>query len=63
MAMAKGFTTLMLKKEVKDKYKQAKAKMEKQLGVDMTHSNAIDIMCDQILSDNTKLSLKIVPIE
>lgn len=63
MAMAKGFTTLMLKKEVKDKYKQAKAKMEKQLGVDMTHSNAIDIMCDQILSDSTKLSLKIVPIE
>lgn len=63
MAIANGFTTLMLKKEVKWKYKQAKAKMEKDLGVTLTHSNAIEIMCDQILSDSMKLKLRIVPME
>lgn len=63
MAIANGFTTLMLKKEVKDKYKQAKAKMEKDLGVTLTHSNAIEIMCDQILSDSIKLKMRIVPME
>ena len=63
MAMANGFTTLMLKKEVKEKYKQAKAKMEKDLGVTLTHSNAIEVMCDQILSDSIKLKMKIVTIQ
>lgn len=63
MAIANGFTTLMLKKEVKDKYKQAKAKMEKDLGVTLTHSNAIEVMCDQILSDSMKLRFRIVPME
>ena len=60
MAIAKGFTTLMLKKEVKEKYKKAKAKMEKDLGVTLTHSNAIEVMCDQILSDSIKMGLKIM---
>jgi hypothetical protein len=63
MAMANGFTTLMLKKEVKEKYKQAKAKMEKDLGVTLTHSNAIEVMCDQILSDSMKLRFRIIPLE
>ena len=63
MAMANGFTTLMLKKEVKAKYKKAKAKMEKDLGVTLTHSNAIEVMCDQILSDSIKLKMKIVTIQ
>jgi len=63
MAMANGFTTLMLKKEVKEKYKKAKAKMEKDLGVTLTHSNAIEVMCDQILSDSITLKMKIVPIQ
>ena len=63
MAIANGFTTLMLKKEVKEKYKQAKAKMEKDLGVTLTHSNAIEVMCDQILSDSIKLKMKIVTIQ
>ena len=63
MAMANGFTTLMLKKEVKEKYKQAKAKMEKDLGVTLTHSNAIEVMCDQILSDSITLKMRIVPIQ
>ena len=63
MAIANGFTTLMLKKEVKEKYKQAKKKMETQLGVTMTHSNAMEIMCDQILSDSITLKMRIVPME
>ena len=63
MAIANGFTTLMLKKEVKEKYRQTKAKMEKQLGVTMTHSEAIGIMCDQILSDSITLKMRIVPME
>ena len=63
MAIANGFTTLMLKKEVKEKYKKAKAKMEKDLGVTLTHSNAIEVMCDQILSDSIKLKMKIVTIQ
>ena len=63
MAIANGFTTLMLKMEVKAKYKKAKAKMEKDLGVTLTHSNAIEVMCDQILSDSIKLGFKIIPLE
>ena len=63
MAIAKGFTTLMMHHESKEKFLKAKAKMEKQLGVSLTHSNALEIMADQILSDSTKLSLRIVPIE
>ena len=63
MAIANGFTTLMLKKEVKEKYKKAKAKMEKDLGVTLTHSNAIEVMCDQILSDSITLKMKIVTIQ
>jgi hypothetical protein len=63
MAIANGFTTLMLKKEVKEKYKKAKAKMEKDLGVTLTHSNAIEVMCDQILSDSITLKMKIVPLQ
>ena len=63
MAIANGFTTLMLKKEVKEKYKKAKAKMEKDLGVTLTHSNAIEVMCDQILSDSITLKMRIVPIQ
>ena len=63
MAIANGFTTLMLKKEVKEKYVKAKAKMEKDLGVRLTHSNAVEIMCDQILSDSIQMKLRIVPME
>ena len=63
MAIANGFTTLMLKKEVKQKYRNAKVKMETQLGVRLTHSEAIEIMCDQILSDSIKLKMRIVPME
>jgi hypothetical protein len=60
MAIAKGFTALLIKKEVKEKYMQTKKKMEKELGVTLTHSNAVDIICDLILSDSIKMGLKIV---
>lgn len=63
MAIARGFETLMLKTEAKKKFIDAKKKMESQLGVTMTHSNAMEIMCDQILSDSIKLKMRIVPME
>jgi hypothetical protein len=63
MAIARGFETLMLKTEAKKKFIEAKAKMEKQLGVTLTHSNAMEIMSDQILLGSMKLSLKVVPME
>jgi hypothetical protein len=63
MAIARGFETLMLKTEAKKKFIDAKKKMETQLGVTMTHSNAMEIMCDQILSDSIKLKMRIVPME
>jgi hypothetical protein len=62
MAMARGFETLMLKTEAKKKFLEAKAQMEKQLGVTLTHSNAMEIMSDQILLGSMKLSLKVVPL-
>ena len=63
MAIAKGFETLMLKSEAKKKFLDAKKKMESQLGVVMTHSNAMEMLADQILSDSIKLKLRIVPME
>ncbi len=63
MAKANGFETLMLKVEAKEKFRKAKAKMEKDLGVTLTHSNAVEILADQILSDSIKLNMRIVPME
>lgn len=62
MAIAKGFETLMLKSEAKKKFLDAKKKMESQLGVVMTHSNAMEMLADQILSDSIKLTMRLVPI-
>lgn len=59
MAIANGFETLLLKKEVKDKFKQAKAKMEEQIGMTLTHSQALEFLVDQILSDSIKVKLHI----
>jgi hypothetical protein len=61
MAKARGFETLMLKVEAKDKFRLAKAKIEKELGIELSHSNAIEIMSDQILSDSIKIRLSNVP--
>ena len=59
MAIANGFETLLLQKDVKAKYKQAKAKMEEQIGMRLTHSQAIEFLVDQILSDSIKLKIRI----
>ena len=63
MATPRDFATLMVKKDVRKKFIDSKKKMETQLGVTLTNSNALDIMCDQILSDSTKMKLRIVPME
>lgn len=62
MAIAKGFETLMLKSEAKKKFLDAKKKMEAQLGVILTHSNAMELMADQILSDSIKFRMNLVPL-
>lgn len=52
MAQANGFETLMLRTETKEKFRQAKKKLEEQLGIPLAHSQAMDIMCNKILSDS-----------
>ena len=54
MAIANGFTTLMLRKEVKQKYIDVKKQIEETLGVSITHSQAIDYLCRQLLTVRTK---------
>ncbi len=63
MAQPRDFATLMVKIDTRKKFIESKKKMEGQLGVTLTNSNALDIMCDQILSDSTKMKLRIVPME
>ena len=63
MATPRDFTTLMVKTNIRKKFVTTKKKMEKQLGISMTNSNALEIMCDQILSDSMKLKMRIVPAE
>ena len=63
MATPRDFTTLMVKTNIRKKFVTTKKKMEGQLGISMTNSNALEIMCDQILSDSTKMRLRIVPAE
>lgn len=53
MAIANGFTTLMLRKEIKQKYLDVKKQIEETLGVTITHSQAIDYLCNQILTVRT----------
>jgi hypothetical protein len=57
MAMADGYTGLLLRKEVKELYIATKKAVEKDVGVPMTHSQAVEYMCNvinKILSDSTK---------
>lgn len=63
MATPRDFTTLMVKTDIRQKFVATKKKMESQLGISMTNSNALEIMCDQVLSDSTKMRLRIVPAE
>jgi hypothetical protein len=49
MAKAKGFETLMIKTEAKDKYYAVKKVLEERMGVELTHSQAMIIMCNELL--------------
>lgn len=49
MARADGFETLMIKIETKNKFREAKKKLEKEIGFELTHSQAIEMMCNKIL--------------
>jgi len=63
MAQPRDFATLMVKVDVRKKFIDTKKKMETQLGVTLTNSNALDIICDQILSDSISLTMRIVPLK
>lgn len=57
MAIAKGYTSLLLRKEVKQMLVDTKKAVEKDVGVPMTHSQAVEYICkviNKILSDSTK---------
>jgi hypothetical protein len=57
MAIANGYTALLLRKEVKELYIATKKAVEKDVGVEMTHSQAVEYICNvinKILSDSTK---------
>jgi hypothetical protein len=49
MARADGFETLMIRIETKSKFREAKKKLEEQLGITLSHSQALDLMCNKIL--------------
>jgi hypothetical protein len=63
MAIANGFETLMINTSTKNKFREMKAKMEKDLGVKFTHSQALDVVFDAVLSDSIKLKFNITPME
>lgn len=63
MAIANGYTTLMLREETKDLYYKTKQLIEDKVGISMTHSQCVEYMCKQmskrapkkptVLSDST----------
>lgn len=56
-----GFETLMVKVEAKEKFKQVKTAMEKEIGLSLTNSEAMTLMCKRILSDSiTKEDAEVV---
>jgi len=53
-----GFETLMIKVEAKEKFKQVKTAMEKEIGLSLTNSEAMTLMCNKILSDSISEKVK-----
>ena len=49
MAQAKGFETLMLRVETKKKFMEAKKVLEQEVGFNLTHSQAMEMMCNKLL--------------
>jgi hypothetical protein len=59
MAIANGFETLMINTSTKTKFKE----MKEDLGVKFTHSQALDVVFDAVLSDSIRLKFNITPME
>jgi hypothetical protein len=53
----------MINTSTKNKFREMKAKMEKDLGVKFTHSQALDVVFDAVLSDSIRLKFNITPME
>jgi hypothetical protein len=49
MARADGFETLMIRIETKQKFMKAKKKLEQEIGFGLTHSQAMEMLCNKIL--------------
>ena len=49
MAQARGFETLMLKTEAKRKFVETKKLLEQEIGFELTHSQAMEMLCNKIL--------------
>lgn len=59
MAIANGYTTLMLREETKELYYMTKRRVEEQLGISLTHSQCVEYMCKHMASPRlVKLSKK-----
>lgn len=59
MARNDGYEVIMVRKETKENFKKAKKFIEertgmKDMGLVMTMSQAVDFMCNKIMSDITK---------
>lgn len=49
MAQARGFETLMLRVETKKKFMETKKLLEQEIGFTLTHSQAMEILCNKLL--------------
>ena len=49
MAIPRNYETLMLQKEAKDKFRKAKQHLEKRMGMELSHSQAMIMMCNELL--------------
>ena len=63
MAIPNGFETLMINTSTKAKFYKAKVKLEHDAGVKLTHSQALDILFDAVLSDSIKVKMTVTPME
>jgi len=58
MAITKGYTTLMLRKETKDILYEAKHIIEKEVHIPMTNSQFVEYMCRRIVGLPTNVETK-----
>lgn len=55
MAIANGYTTLMIRKETKEVLYEAKQIIEQEVGIPMTNSQFVEYMCRKIVGLPTKI--------